>query len=131
MLYFQAIVSSPLLFIALPLRLCDRILRFAGVLPPLEYMASLTPIESALSTLIDIAIRFGEVHVERSGQVLLGRERRNGPCIHKLALAAMNRELRRHPPFRQLQMREGHWCIQMYYPNGDAICMVATPLLRQ
>jgi hypothetical protein len=128
LLYFQTIVSSPLLLMALPLRLCDRILRFARVLPPLEYMASLTPVENALSTLIDIAIRFGEVHVERSGQVLLGHERRSGPCIHKPALAAMRRIFLRYPA-ETANVEVGHWGVRIYSPMGDAISLVAMPII--
>ena len=130
---FLAIVGSPLFFIALPLRLFDRILRWAHILPPLSYLGKCTPLDSAINILFLLSIRFGEVHVERSGQVLLGHERRSGPCIHKPALTAIKRLLSSYPIPAEIQTGEhsdvgaGHWRIHISNPMGDAISLVAAP----
>jgi hypothetical protein len=89
----EGLVCSPVILVALLFRGGDRLLRIVHVLQPLSAKQPRTPVDVAVDGLWMAAIRCEKVYADSSGQLLLGQEKRKGPCIDLAVLPSIRHQL--------------------------------------
>ena len=133
----ETLVCSPVILTALLFRGGDRVLRRVYILQPLCACRTTTPLERTLLALEFAAMEHGTIHIERSGQILVGRDRRaTGPRLETKFLPQIKRRLSEYgsnvledgsnvSTTEASQVGAGNWHVCFINDEGDAFTLKA------